>query len=85
MLKKIIQKFIANLYHYALAIDRRIYKFYIDDKQVFSDMGGVNLRGKIHLYSKKYLLEKVCPFGQMYISQEKILQLEIMYRLDMVQ
>ena len=40
MLKKIIQKFIANLYHHALAIDRRIYKFYIDDKQVFSDMGG---------------------------------------------
>lgn len=25
MLKKIIQKFIAKLYHYALAIDRRMY------------------------------------------------------------
>ena len=40
MLKKIIQKFIAKLYHYALAIDRRMYRFYIADKQVFSNMGG---------------------------------------------
>lgn len=40
MLKKIIQKFIAKLYHYALAIDRRMYRLYIADKQVFSNIGG---------------------------------------------
>lgn len=86
MFKKIIQKFIAKLYHYILAIDRRMYGCYIADKQVFNDTrGGVNLRGKIHLYSKKISVGEGVSFGQMYISQEKILQLGIMYRLDMVQ
>lgn len=36
MFKKIIQKFIAKLYHYILAIDRRMYGCYIADKQVFN-------------------------------------------------
>lgn len=72
MLKKIIQKFIAKLYHYALAIDRRMYRFYIADKQVFSNMG-VNLRGKIHLYSKNISVgESVSLWPDVYFSGENI-------------
>ena len=73
MLKKIIQKFIAKLYHYALAIDRRMYRFYVADRQVFSDMGGVNLRGKIHLYSKNISVgESVSLWPDVYFSGENI-------------
>lgn len=72
MLKKIIQKFIAKLYHYALAIDRRMYRLYIADKQVFSNIGG-DLRGKIHLYSKKISVgESVSLWPNVYFSGENI-------------
>lgn len=52
MFKKIAIKIIAKIYHYAIACDRRMYRMYITDKHVFSNMGGVNLLGKIYLFSK---------------------------------
>ena len=50
MFTTIINKILATFYHYLLAIERKIYRMYIADKQVFSNMGGgVILRG--HIYS----------------------------------
>lgn len=73
MFKKIIQKFIAKLYHYVLAIDRRMYGLYIADKQVFNNARGVNLHGKIHLYSKKISIgEGVSLWPDVYFSGENI-------------
>ena len=40
MFKKIAIKIIAKIYHYAIACDRRMYRMYITDKHVFSNMGG---------------------------------------------
>lgn len=40
MFTAIVYKIIAKFYHYILAIDRRVYRAYIADKQVFSNMGG---------------------------------------------
>ena len=39
MFKKIAIKIIAKIYHYAIACDRRMYRMYITDKHVFSNMG----------------------------------------------
>ena len=39
MFKKIINIVIAKLYHYGLAVNRRMYAIYIADKHVFSGGG----------------------------------------------
>lgn len=55
MFKKMISKVVALLYRYALALDRRMYRMYISEKNVFSDINDVSIYGKIHLKSKKII------------------------------
>lgn len=49
MLKKMIYKAIALLYRYTLALDRRMYRIYISNKNVFCDMDEMCICGKIYL------------------------------------
>ena len=55
MLKEMIYKAIALLYRYALALDRRMYRIYISNKNVFSDMDEMYIYGKIYLNSKRII------------------------------
>lgn len=50
-----IYKAIALLYRYALALDRRMYRIYISNKNVFSDMDEMYIYGKIYLNSKRII------------------------------
>lgn len=59
MLKKTMNKAVAKLYHYLLAVNRRMYAIYIAESGVFSNgLGGVNLRGKIFLFCKRVVTGK---------------------------
>lgn len=73
MFTAIVYKIIAKFYHYILAIDRRVYRAYIADKHVFSNMG-VNLRGHIYLYSTKIKVGKdVSIWPNVYFSGDNII------------
>lgn len=73
MLKKLVQKLIAKIYHYLLAIERRMYNVYISDKQVFDDIEHVKLLGKIHLYSRSVSVGKdVTLWPDVYFSGDHI-------------
>lgn len=53
MFKKIVYRIIALFYRYDLALDRRMYRIYISEKNVFSDINGVEIYGRIYLHSKR--------------------------------
>lgn len=73
MFKKVLNKLIAKLYHYILAIDYRFYRIYIAEKQVFSNIDNVTIRGRIYLYSKNIKVGKnVSLWPGVYLSGDNI-------------
>ncbi|MDM8144873.1 acyltransferase [Bacteroides eggerthii] len=73
MFKKMMCKVIALLYRYALALDRRMYRIYISEKKVFSDMDEIEIYGKFFLNSKKIINgKKVKLWPGVHISGDNI-------------
>lgn len=76
MFKSFVQKIIAKMYHYLLAIDRRMYKLYINDKQAFKGEGKneIKLLGKIQLFSNDVSVGKnVSLWPGVYLSGNNII------------